>query len=44
MCSADFYGKYQSIDEAKHTMCSVFNDISHFRCFVTTYQLNFEFT
>ena len=40
--SADFYGKYQSDDEAKHNMC--FNDISHFQCLVTMHELNFEFT
>ena len=43
--SADFYyGKYQSSKEVQHIMCSVFNDISHFQCFVTTQKLNFEFT
>ena len=34
----DFYGKYQSDDEAKPNMCSVFNDISHFQCFVTMHK------
>ena len=29
--STDFYGKYQSEDEAKHNICSVFNDISNFQ-------------
>ena len=40
--SADFYGKYQSDDEAEYNMC--FNDISCFRCLVTMHELNFEFT
>ena len=40
--SADFYGEYQSDEEAKHNMC--FNEISHFRCSVTMYELNFELT
>ena len=35
---ADFYGKYQSDDEAKRNMCSAFNDISHFQCFVTMHK------
>ena len=39
--SADFYGKYKCDDEAKYNICSVFNDISHFRCFVTTHKLKF---
>ena len=42
--SADFYGKYQSDEEAKHNMCLVFNDISYFWCFVMTHKLNFEIT
>ena len=29
----------QSGNEAKHLMCSVFNDISHFQCFVTAHKL-----
>ena len=40
--SADFDGKYQSDDEAKHNMC--FNDISQFRCLVTMHELNLKFT
>ena len=32
----------QSGNEAKHVMCSVFNDISHLQCFVTAHKLNFE--
>ena len=34
--SADFHGKYQSDEakEAKHNLCSVFNDIFHFLCFI----------
>ena len=32
----------QSGNEAKHIICSLFNDISHFQCFVTTHKLNFE--
>ena len=39
--SADFYGKYKCDDEVKYNICSVFNDISHFRCFVTTHKLKF---
>ena len=42
--SADSHGEYHSDDQAKHNMCSVFNDISHFRCFLITHELNFEFT
>ena len=40
--SADFYGEYQSDEEAKHNMC--FNDISHFQCLVMMYELNIELT
>ena len=42
--SADFYGKYQSDEEAKHNMygCLIFNNISCFWCFVMTHKLNFE--
>ena len=40
--SADFYGEYQSDEEAKHNMCLVFPDISHFRRFVTTYKLRVQ--
>ena len=32
----------QSGNEAKHVMCSVFNDTSHLQCFVTAHKLNFE--
>ena len=42
--SADSHGEYHSDDEAKHNMRSVFNDISHFWCFLITQELNFEFT
>ena len=42
--SADFYGEYQSDEEAKHHMCMLFNDISYFCCFVMTHKLNFEIT
>ena len=42
--SADFYGEYQSDEEAKHNMCLVFTDISYFWCFVMTHKLNFEIT
>ena len=38
---AEFHGKWQSDDEAKYNICSVFNDISHFRCLVTTHKLKF---
>ena len=38
---AEFHGKCQSHDEAKYNICSVFNDISHFRCLVTTHKLKF---
>ena len=41
---ADFYGKCQSDDVAKNNMCSVFDNIFHFRCFVIAHKLNFEFT
>ena len=34
----------QSGNEAKHVMCSVFNDICHFQCFVMAHKLNFELT
>ena len=27
--------------KAKHNMCLVFDDISHFRCFVATHKSNF---
>ena len=36
--SADFYGKYKCDDEAKYNIWSVFNDISHFWCLVTTHK------
>ena len=39
--SADFYGKYQSNQEAKHSKSLVFNDISHFRCLVMMHKLNY---
>ena len=39
--SSDFYGKYKCDDEAKYNIWSVFNDISHFRCLVTTHKLKF---
>ena len=42
--SADFYGEYQSDEEAKHSMRLVFNDISYFWCLVMMHKLNFEFT
>ena len=29
----------QSGNEAKHVVCSIFNDISHFQCFVTAHKL-----
>ena len=35
--SADFYGEYQSDEEAKHNKCLVLNDISWFCCFVMTH-------
>ena len=38
---AEFHGKCQSHDEAKYNICSVFNDISHFRCLVTTHKSKF---
>ena len=43
--SADFHGKYQSGEakEAKHSLCSVINDIFHFRCFIMMHKLNFKF-
>ena len=40
--SADFDGKYQTDDEAKHNMC--FNDISQFQCLVMMHELNLKFT
>ena len=38
--SADFYGEYQSNQEAKHSKSLVFNNISHFRCLVMMHKLN----
>ena len=38
---ADFHGKCQSDDEAKHKICSVFNDTSHFQCLVMAHKLKF---